>query len=82
MACNCITEISDMLKERINHTATVNHDIISGRVVIHGVYHKLKKGGSYNPNKWEEVNLWPKYCPFCGKPYDEKEAEEKKEVES
>ena len=23
--------------------------------------------------KWEEVSLWPKYCPFCGKPYDIKE---------
>ena len=82
MACNCVNEWSKLLKERLNHTATVNHDMISGRVVINGIYHKLKKDGTYNPNKWEEVNLWPKYCPFCGKPYDEKEVEkEKKEGE-
>lgn len=73
MACNCVKIWSDLLKERLNHTATVNHDMISGRVVITGIYHKLRKDGMYNPNKWEEVNLWPKYCPFCGKPYDEKE---------
>jgi hypothetical protein len=73
MACNCVKEWSDLLKERLNHTAAVNHDMISGRVVIKGVYHKLKKDGTYNSNRWEEVNLWPKFCPFCGKPYDENE---------
>lgn len=81
MACNCVKKCSDLLKKRLNHTATVNHDIISGRVVINVIYHKLNKDGSYNPNKWEEFSLLSKYCPFCGKPYDEREVEEKKEGE-
>ena len=75
MACNCVNEWNKKLKEKFNHTATVNHDIISGRVVINGIYHKLKKDGSYNTNKWEEVALWPTYCPFCGKPYEERKEE-------
>lgn len=76
MACNCVKEWSAKLQERYNETATVNHDIISGRVIVEGLYHKQKKDGSY-AQKWEEVSLWTKYCPFCGKPYDEKEVTKK-----
>lgn len=75
--CDCIKNLNERLKQQFNHTACVNYDVISGRVIVNGIYHKLKKDGSYNPNKWEEVGIIPKFCPFCGKPYDDKKKEDK-----
>lgn len=75
MACDCINNFNKLLKEKFNETATVNSEVLSGRVIVNGIYHKPKykgKPGEYQ-QKWEEVALWPKYCPFCGKPYDIKE---------
>ena len=75
MACDCISNFNKLLKEKFNETATVNSEVLSGRVIVNGIYHKPKykgKPGEYQ-QKWEEVALWPKYCPFCGKPYDIKE---------
>ena len=73
--CDCIKNFNKLLKEKFNETATVNCEVLSGRVIVNGIYHKPKykgKTGEYQ-QKWEEVSLWPKYCPFCGKPYDIKE---------
>lgn len=75
MACDCIKNFDKLLKEKFNETATVNCEVLSGRVIVNGIYHKPKykgKPGEYQ-QKWEEVALWPKYCPFCGKPYDIKD---------
>ena len=75
MACDCIKNFNKLLKEKFNETAIVNCEVLSGRVIVNGIYHKPKykgKPGEYQ-QKWEEVSLWPKYCPFCGKPYDIKE---------
>lgn len=75
MACDCIKNFNKLLKGKFNETATVNSEVLSGRVIVNGIYHKPKykgKPGEYQ-QKWEEVALWPKYCPFCGKPYDIKE---------
>lgn len=75
MGCDCIKNFDKLLKEKFNETATVNCEVLSGRVIVNGIYHKPKfkgKPGEYQ-QKWEEVSLWPKYCPFCGKPYDIKE---------
>ena len=75
MECDCIKNFNKLLKEKFNETATVNSEVLSGRVIVNGIYHKPKykgKPGEYQ-QKWEEVALWPKYCPFCGKPYDIKE---------
>ena len=75
MACDCIKIFNKLLKEKFNETATVHSEVLSGRVIVNGIYHKPKyksKPGEYQ-QKWEEVALWPKYCPFCGKPYDIKE---------
>ena len=75
MACNCIKDWNKKLKERYNETASVDYDLVSGRVIVNGLYHKLKANGESweYQKKWREVMLWPKYCPFCGKPYDVKE---------
>lgn len=73
--CDCIKNFNKLLKEKFNETATVNCEVLSGRVIVNGIYHKPKykgKPGEYQ-QKWEEVSLWTKYCPFCGKPYDIKE---------
>lgn len=75
MACDCVKNFNKLLKEKYNETATVNCEVLSGRVIVNGIYHKPKfkgKPGEYQ-QKWDEVMLWPKYCPFCGKPYDIKE---------
>ena len=75
MACDCIKNFNKLLKEKFNETATVNCEVLSGRVIVNGILHKPKymgKPGEYQ-KKWEEVSLWTKYCPFCGKPYDIKE---------
>lgn len=75
MACDCIKNFNKLLKEKFNETATVNCEVLSGRVIVNGIYHKPKYKGKpcEYQQKWEEVSLWPKYCPFCGKPYDIKE---------
>lgn len=80
MACDCIKNWTKVLEEKFNETATIDKSYFTDgtmRVNINGIYHKRKKDGSY-AQKWEEVKLYPKYCPFCGKPYDEKEIEESK----
>lgn len=80
MACECIKNWSEKLKEQFGETATVNKAYMSDgttRVVVTALFHKRKKNGEY-AQKWEEVNLYPKYCPFCGEPYDEKEVEQSK----
>lgn len=77
MACDCVKNWNKKLKEKFNETARVNVEIFSGRVIVKGIYHKQKKDGSY-VSKWEEVFLWPKFCPFCGKAYEEtKKGDEK-----
>lgn len=69
MACNCNKEWTKLLRERYNESACINADVFSGRVVINGLFHKQRKDGSYQ-SKWEEVGLWPNFCPFCGEPYE------------
>lgn len=79
MACDCVKNFNKLLKEKYNETATVNCEVLSGRVIVNGIYHKPKfkgKPGEYQ-QKWDEVMLWSKYCPFCGKPYDIKEIQDK-----
>lgn len=76
MACNCVNELNEILKEKYNRTANLNYESLSGRVVVTGKYHKLYNDGSYNPYAWLEVTILPKFCPFCGKAYDENELDE------
>lgn len=72
MACNCLNEKNAFLKDKINPTAFVqNLPYAKDRVMITGKFHKINKDGTQN-RKWEEIYLFPKFCPFCGKPYEEK----------
>ena len=81
MACDCVKNLNKKLKEQFNETATMNVEVLSQRVIVTGLYHKPKgKTGGYQ-SKWDEINLWPQYCPFCGKPYDIKDIYGKKAVE-
>lgn len=81
MACDCLSNIEKLLKEKTNETATVHKELISGRVIVQGIYHKPKRNGDGYQSKWEELNLLAKYCPFCGKPYDIKQIYGSKAVE-
>lgn len=74
MACNCITKINELLKKQFNDSAEMDAGIIAPKglaiVRIQGLYHKVKKDGTY-AQKWDTINVLPEYCPFCGKKYEE-----------
>lgn len=78
MACNCISKVEQLIKEKTNESGCldVGIGVPSGlaMVNIYGMFHKQKKDGTFR-EKWEKVNIFPEYCPFCGKKY----VEEKKE---
>lgn len=74
MACNCITRMNGLLKKQFNDSAEMDASIIAPKgfacVRIQGLYHKVKKDGTY-AQKWDTINVLPEYCPFCGKKYEE-----------
>lgn len=74
MSCNCITKINELLKKQFNDSAEMDAGIMAptgtARVRIQGLYHKVKKDGSY-AQKWDTINVIAEYCPLCGKKYDE-----------
>ncbi len=75
MACNCITNWNEKLKEKFGPTAMCNYAIMSDntcRMVVTGYYYPTKRDGSKTKTP-KDINLYPKYCPFCGKPYREDE---------
>ena len=78
MACNCIKDIEEKLKAQYGETACVNKGYMSDgtiRALVEGLYHKAKRNGGHE-QKWTEVSLLATYCPFCGKPYEEKNKED------
>lgn len=74
MACKCITRMNGLLKKQFNDSAEMDAGIIAptgtARVRIQGLYHKVKKDGSY-AQKWDVINVIAEYCPLCGKKYDD-----------
>lgn len=74
MVCNCITRMNELLKKQFNDSAEMDTSIISPKALvvvrIQGLYHKVKKDGTY-AQKWDTINVLPEYCPFCGKKYEE-----------
>lgn len=80
MACDCINNQNEKLRERYNKTAHVNNAYHCSdgttRVIVEGHYRNQKKDGRYyktNMVIWLDVD----YCPFCGKKYLEKEGGDK-----
>jgi len=72
MTCNCISKVEQLIKKKTNETGCldVGIGVPSGiaMVNIYGMFHKQKKDGTFQA-KWDKVNIFPEYCPFCGKKY-------------
>ena len=79
MACNCISRVEKLIKEKTNESGCLDTSIgvPSGiaMVNVYGLFHKQKKDGSFC-EKWNQVNIIPEYCPFCGKKYVEDKKED------
>lgn len=61
-----------------NDSARVNYSLMgdgTARMVVTGYYYPNKRDGSRAHNL-KDINLYPKYCPFCGQPYNPDEVEE------
>lgn len=72
MACNCIEKAKKTLEDKYGYPVEINADIMMDgtlRFAIGGSYRKLMKNGRSQEKK---VWVYPKYCPVCGKPYNEK----------
>jgi len=72
MACNCINYWNKQLKEIYNDSACVNYALMldgTERMVVTGYYYPKKRDG-LRAKKPKDINLYPKYCPFCGQPYN------------
>lgn len=79
MACECIKKIQKKLAERPDGTAFLDtvFDMRDGslRVDITGQIRKKGRNGEFQ-KKYTQVHFMPKYCPFCGKPYNPSEESE------
>ncbi len=72
MACKCIENWNKFLKEKYGDSASANYALVSDgtcRMVVTGFYYPKKKDGT-NAKNPKDINLFPKYCPFCGEPYN------------
>ena len=62
MACNCISRVEKLIKEKTNESGCLDTGIgvPSGiaMVNIYGMFHKQKKDGSFC-EKWNKVNILP-----------------------
>lgn len=76
MACDCINNMKKLLTEKFGFKADIDSSIFSDgtqRFNIKGFYDKPMKNGR---TKQVDVNIYAKYCPLCGKPYNEQEVKE------
>lgn len=82
MACDCISKVEKLIKEKTNESGCLDAGIgvPSGvaMVNIYGLYRKQKKDGTFM-EKWQQVKIFPEYCPFCGKKYIEEDKKDETE---
>lgn len=78
MACDCIKRIGEQIRKEYDDSAYINVALMfdgTVRFEITASYRKKKRNGEYE-KKESTLHLYPKYCPICGKPYNEKEVKE------
>jgi hypothetical protein len=77
--CNCIEIIKTKLdkelecdgKVKTNWKLLEDGTLMDFPAGLEFVYHRKKKDGTLE-TKQRSVSLMPMFCPFCGKPYNEK----------
>ena len=78
MACDCIKRMGDQIRKEYGDSAYIDAALMfdgTMRFVLTAYYRKKKINGEY-AKKESTLNLYAKYCPICGKPYNEKEVKE------
>jgi hypothetical protein len=76
--CNCIEIIKANLDKELgcNGQVKASYKVFEGDLFVYPaglefIYHRKKKDGTFE-TKQRSLPLIPKFCPFCGKPYSEK----------
>lgn len=75
--CDCFKRVEENLKEltgdkcaRLNHVFDLSKDGVVKRPMIQGIYHRLKKDGTFCKEE-SVLQVSYEYCPFCGKKLEE-----------
>lgn len=74
--CDCIEKAEHILSEKVGVPVVIEtslYDDGTERVSLHASYKKPMKDS--NRSKDYRIDIHPKYCPICGKPYNKAEIE-------
>lgn len=71
--CDCIKKIGEEIREKYGNgyvdPVCTNYN---GRIYVRGLFNKMtKKGRLSKHNSYISLQHKVKFCPFCGKPYDD-----------
>ena len=70
--CDCVDKIKAELCKQYG-VGGVEHVSPDGRIYVTGWFRPKTKSGNYSKhNRYIGLDDKVKFCPFCGKPYDEK----------
>lgn len=78
MGCECIKRMGELVRKEYGDYAYINTIVLfdgTTRFQITASYRKKKRNGEY-AMKESTLDMYAKYCPICGKPYNEKEVKE------
>lgn len=69
--CNCIKKINEGLKALYGNAGMEQScTTYDGKINLSASYRpKTKEGRTYRHNLY--LGIYPPFCPFCGKPYEE-----------